>query len=213
MKFSNLVFVALATLIVGACSNVSRSRNLGNPDVAGKTLAQQVCSNCHGLNGVATSPNVPNLAAQQKTYLVAQLTEFRDHSRRDPFAVRYMWGISRSLTDKQIAELAEYYAAQKPASPPTVAADEQAAAGRAIFTQGLADKGVPACSSCHGRDGSGNATFPRLAGQHSDYLVKQLANLGTTDDRPGSQVMKPVASKLRPAEIESVAKYLQAMTE
>lgn len=213
MKICNLLLALLAACSLAACSDVSRSRNLGNPEVAGKTLAQQVCSNCHGLEGVATSPNVPNLAAQQKTYLVTQLTQFRNHSRRDPFAVRYMWGISRSLTDKQIAELAEYYAAQKPAPVAPVATDAGAATGRAIFTQGLADKGVPACSTCHGRDGGGNATFPRLAGQHSDYVVKQLSNLGSTDDRPGSEVMKPVASKLRPAEIESVAKYLQAMTE
>jgi len=213
MKYVILFFVIAAAFSIGACSNVLRSRNLGNPEVSGQTLAQQVCSNCHGLKGVAVSPNVPNLAAQQKTYLASQLAQFRNHSRRDPFAVRYMWGISRSLTDKQIAELADYYAAQRPAATQASAAEDQVAAGRAIFTQGLADKGVPACSSCHGPNGAGNATFPRIAGQHSDYIVKQLSNLGATDDRPGSEVMKPVASKLRPQDRENVASYLQVMTE
>ena len=214
MEFRNMLLVVAGALCIAACSNVTRSRNLGNPDVSGQTLAQQVCSNCHGLNGVAISPNVPNLAAQQKTYLVAQLTQFRNHSRHDPFAVRYMWGISRSLTDKQIAELAEYYAMQKPPAAPTetVAADKEAA-GRAIFTAGLSDKGVPACSTCHGPNGIGNGNFPRLAGQHSDYLIKQLSNLSATDDRPGSSVMKPVASKLRREDMVNVASYLQAMTE
>ena len=213
MQLRNLLLAIVGACVVAGCSSLSRSRNLGNPDVSGHTLAQQVCSNCHGLTGVAVSPNVPNLAAQQKTYLVAQLTQFRDHSRRDPFAVRYMWGISRSLTDKQIAELADYYAAQKPAAAAELAASDKAAAGRAIFTAGLADQGVPACSTCHGSDGGGNATFPRLAGQHSDYLIKQLSNLGATDDRPGSSVMKPVASKLRREDMVNVASYLQAMTE
>lgn len=213
MQLRSLFLALVGACVVSGCSSLSRSRDLGNPDVSGHTLAQQVCSNCHGLTGVAVSPNVPNLAAQQRTYLTAQLVQFRNHSRRDPFAVRYMWGISRSLTDKQIAELADYYAAQKPAPAAEVATGDKAAAGRAIFTTGLAEQGVPACSTCHGSDGGGNATFPRLARQHSDYLIKQLSNLGATDDRPGSNVMQPVASKLRREDMVNVASYLQAMTE
>ena len=87
------------------------------PNISGTTLAQQVCSNCHGVDGNSVSPNFPNLAAQQKDYMVAELDEFRKHSRVDPAGFEYMWGLSHHLTDKQIGELAAYFAAQKVVSP------------------------------------------------------------------------------------------------
>ena len=74
--------LALAVVALGAgCANLERSRDLADPDVSGKTLAQQVCSNCHGVDGNSVSPNFPNLAAQQKDYVVSELDEFRKHSR------------------------------------------------------------------------------------------------------------------------------------
>jgi len=133
MNVRMMVPLALG-IAAAACSNLPRSRDLGNPEVSGATLARQVCSNCHGVTGDSISPNMPKLAAQQREYLSAQLRGFRSHSRRDPAGFEYMWGISRSLTDKQIEELADYYAAQTMAravSP--VSANER---GHALFAAG-----------------------------------------------------------------------------
>ena len=85
------------------------------------------------------------------------------------------------------------------------------AAGKAIFEHGLPAQSVPPCSSCHGADGGGNANFPRLAGQHLDYLEKQLAVFQRTDERPEGSVMKVVAHSLTPDNIKNVAAYLQSM--
>jgi cytochrome c553 len=205
--FVPLLIVALAA----GCTNLPRSRDLGNPDVAGETFAQQVCSNCHGVAGASISPNMPNLAAQQPAYISAQLKLFRSRGRLDPAGFEYMWGISRTLTDKQIDELAAYYAAQ---TLPTQRPEGSATgidAGKPIFNTGIADKQVPPCSSCHGQHGRGNGNFPRIAGQHADYIVKQLGVFQRTDDRPEGAVMKTVAHKLTSSDITSVAAYLQAM--
>ncbi|HET7780480.1 MAG TPA: cytochrome c, partial [Rudaea sp.] len=118
MKTVTLSLLTIAIGLAVGCANLPRSRDLANPDVSGQTLAQQVCSNCHGVTGTATSPNFPNLAGQQEVYLSNQLHELRGHSRRDPAGFEYMWGISRTLTDKQIQELAAYFAAQKPRPQP-----------------------------------------------------------------------------------------------
>lgn len=202
--------VVLAGLAAG-CANEPRSRDIANPNVSGKTLAQQVCSNCHGATGNSRSPMFPNLAAQQKAYIVAQLTGFRAHSRRDPAGFEYMWGLSRKLTDDQIKELADYFAAQTLQHGPIEGKLERIEAGKAIFTGGIPTKSVPPCSSCHGPQGQGNAIFPRIAGQHADYLVKQLTIFQRTDERPGGVVMKPVAHGLSTQNIVAVAEYLQAM--
>ena len=210
MKSAILVGLASAALTVG-CANPERSRDLANPNVSATTLAQQVCSNCHGMTGSAVSPNFPNLAGQVEPYFVTQLSGFKGHDRRDPAGFEYMWGISRSLTDDQIKGLAAYYANQTPQAQPIEGDRNRFDAGKSLYENGVADKGVAACATCHGVTGAGNAIFPRLAGQHADYLVKQLLVFQRTDDRPAGSVMKTVAHELSRKNIDDVASFLQAM--
>lgn len=197
--------------MISGCADTSRSRNLGDPNVSGTTLAQQVCSNCHGVTGNSVSPNFPRLAGQQKDYIVAQLQDFKSHNRQDPPGFEYMWGLSRSLTTKQMEELAAYFAAQTPTPNATGNDAAKAAAGEQIFTGGVPATGVPACASCHGAQGLGNGAFPRLAGQHADYVVKQLIVFQRTNQRPGGKVMKPVAHELTPGDIDNVAAFVQTL--
>ena len=211
MRTSTLALLVTAVSLAVGCANPTRSRDLGNPSVTATTLAQQVCSNCHGLTGNAVSPNFPNLAGQVEAYSIAQLNGFKSHGRQDPAGFEYMWGLSRSLTDDQIKGLAAYYAAQKPTQQPVEGAAAQMEAGKAIFQNGLSAKNVPACASCHGAEGRGNAPFPRIAGQHADYLIKQLIVFQRTDERPEGSIMKTVAHELTRQDIENVAAYVQAM--
>ena len=113
----SITSLACAFLLSG-CADPSRSRALGDPEVPGQTLAEQVCSNCHGQRGLSPSENFPHLAAQQADYIDAQLRSLRDRHRRDPAGFVYMWGIARDLTDAQIAQLAAYSAVQPAAAAP-----------------------------------------------------------------------------------------------
>jgi cytochrome c553 len=201
---------AAAALLTG-CANPARSRDLGNPGVSAQVLAEQVCSNCHGLTGNSVSPNFPRLAGQTEPYVVAQLKGFKSHDRQDPAGFEYMWGLSRSLTDAQIDGFAAYYSGQKPEAIGELASADQLAAGRAIFEQGIVARNIPACATCHGAQGQGNTIFPRLASQHADYLVKQLLVFQRTDERPQGSIMKTVAHELTAQDIGNVAAYAQSM--
>jgi cytochrome c553 len=206
-----MAFACIAACCAGAaCVPVERSRRLDNPAIGARTIAQQVCSNCHGLDGNSVSPNFPRLAAQPQPYLVAQLTGFRNHHRADPAGFEYMWGLSRHLTDEQIRGLAEYFSSQRPLSN-SPGTPVLAATGRDIFEHGIAEKQVPPCGSCHGDHGQGNAGFPRLATQHADYVVKQLMVFQRTDERPEGAVMKTVAHLLSTDDMVAVAQYVQSM--
>ena len=207
----------LAVALIGMtadCANLPRSRDTANPNVSGETLAMQVCSNCHGPTGNSLSPDFPNLAQQQDAYIGAQLSEFRRHTREDPAGFEYMWGLSHNLTDKQIQEVATHFASQKLERLPSEdkAISDRFEAGKAIFTEGVPESGIPACGSCHGADGMGNAAFPRIAGQHADYLEKQLRVFQRTNERPEGALMKTVAHKLTQQNINDVSVYLQSMT-
>jgi cytochrome c553 len=199
----------IAVVLATACST-QRSRDTGNPKVSALSLAQQVCSNCHGVDGHSVSPNFPNLAGQQEQYLVAQLKGFRSQNRSDPAGFEYMWGLSKYLTDDQIAGLAAYFAQQKPFIQRPGDA-KLVARGQEVFQHGVPDKSIPPCSTCHGEQGQGNAQFPRLATQHADYLVKQLRVFQRTDARPEGAIMKEIAHNLTSENIAAVAAYLESL--
>jgi len=211
MKLAPLLLALVGAALVAACANPSRSRDLANPAVAAVVLAQQVCSNCHGLDGVSVSPNFPVLAAQTPEYIEAQLKEFRSHDRADPAGFEYMWGLSRKLTDEQIAGLAKYYASQPPARGIAAGDAARREAGAAIFAAGVPAKNIPPCQSCHGDKGQGNAAFPRLAGQHADYVEKQLIVFQRTDQRPSGAVMKTIVHDLSGDDLHSVAGYVKSI--
>jgi len=210
----NTLRLVLAVVLAGLaadCANLPRSRDTANPNVSGQTLAMQVCSNCHGVTGNSISPNFPNLAQMPEAYLAAQLAEFKRHSRQDPQGFEYMWGLSHNLTDKQIQELATYFSSQKLEKRAVEGKPERIEAGKTIFTNGVPGKSIPPCGSCHGPDGMGVATFPRIAGQHVDYLIKQLEVFQRTNQRPDGSIMKTVAHELTKQNILDVSDYLQAM--
>lgn len=214
---------------VTTLENPSRSRTLGDYEVAGNVLAVQVCASCHGVNGQSQSPMVPNLAGQQREYLVNQLQDYRDHTRSNKYAVQYMWGMASSLTDKQIQELADYFSKQMPVKAINRSANgSNLARGKEIFEKGIPEQGVIQCNSCHGPSGEGMATFPRLAGQKAYYLTQQLnvwrypgqkrfmevggntwAPRMITFARPRGVLMQKEA--LSDADAEAVASYLSTL--
>jgi cytochrome c553 len=168
-----------------------------------ETLAVTVCGTCHAPQGNSTQPKFPRLAGQNANYLAAQLKAFRSQTRGDPDAIGYMWGMAAQLDDDTIAALAAYYAAQKPEPGPR--ADQAAITrGREIYEHGITAEGVPACSSCHGAGAHGTQDFPRLAGQHSQYILKQLASFQSNMRKVA--IMHGVAQNLRLPEMESASR-------
>ena len=169
-----------------------------------------VCSKCHGMDGNSTVSRYPKLAGQGREYLSSQLKAFRDHSRRDPDAHTSMWGPTQSLTDGAISDISTYFSTRKP-SPGTPGNAKLAEKGKVIYERGIESKKVPACAWCHGQQAQGTPIIPRLAGQHAEYLVKQI-KVFHGNYRPGLAVtMKAVVDKLSNDEAEQVAAYVQGL--
>ena len=206
-RVSAVLGLLAATALAGATSVLRADE----PDAADKLHAQRVavtvCGTCHGPQGNNTQPKFPRLAGQNANYLATQLKAFRSQARGDPDAISYMWGMAAELDDDTIAALAAYYAAQKANTSPGGDA-ATIARGREIYEHGIAAEGVPACSSCHGPDAHGTQDFPRLAGQHAQYVLKQLASFQSNMRKVA--IMHGVAQNLRLPEMEAVAAYLEA---
>lgn len=194
-------------LAAGVVLAASATPALAADDSVALSLIRKECSTCHGPRGISVSPTFPNLAGQQPVYLEAQLKAFRDHSRADPHAQAYMWGMAAQLTDATIKEMAAYFAAQPPAAGVPAGAAE-IAAGKKIYEEGVPAQSVPACQSCHTPTAAGNGPFPRLAGQHRRYLEKQLEVFAT--NMRANEIMHATAQTLTALQISQLAAFLSA---
>jgi cytochrome c553 len=204
------LFVGLASaLLLGLGLNAAQAEDIDAfSRAAAKRVAIGTCAACHGPQGHSFSPKFPVLADQHASYLVSQLQAFKAQSRGDPDALGYMWGMAAPLNDALIAGLADYYSNQSalpgPAGDPTLIAR-----GKTLYQDGDSAEGIPPCAACHGPTAAGTDTFPRLAGQHVQYLMKQLRSF--QNNMRNVAVMHGVATGLKRADMEAVATYLQSL--
>jgi cytochrome c553 len=178
---------------------------------AQKTTLQktiETCSACHGLNGRSVAPTFPNLAAQTAPYIELQLHAFKDQTRADPDAQAYMWGMASQLNDASISRLAAYFSKQSAAGGRGGNA-MLIALGKQIFMEGVPGRQIPACASCHGAQAQGNGPFPRLAGQHAPYLLKQLLVIQSV--LRTAPVMHGVIKDLTRDQMQAVVAYLESV--
>ena len=206
MKQSLCYFAAVALLAASLRPAVAQPAAV---DEQARDIAVKVCSECHGPGGDGSNPQFPKLAAQQPQYLEAQLRAFRAHERAEPEAQHYMWGAaSRDIDESLISAVARYFASQpapkgRPGDPALVAK------GKRLFQEGSPQRQIQACASCHGPEAKGNGAFPRLAGQHEQYLLKQLRLIQTAVRK--APVMHGIIEHLDDADMQAVAAYLQSL--
>ncbi len=182
---------------------------LVNAGDRGSVLDKQLCELCHGPSGTTTSELFPQLAGQPAPYLINQMKEFRDKTRSEENARRFMWGIASRLSDEDIQNLATHYEAQQPAPGGKITNKIKYETGKTLYTNGNADKGVPPCLSCHGEKAEGKDATPRLGGQHEAYLLRQL-KVFYGNERPAAIAMHEIVKGLSDADLEALAHYLQA---
>lgn len=169
------------------------------------------CTACHGTDGNSVNSIWPKLAGQHPTYLARQLKLYQNGGREDAV----MAGMVGALSEQDIDDLSAYYAGQ--AIKPGVADDALVELGRTIYRGGNPQAGVPACMACHGPSGAGNplSGYPKLAGQHADYLELVLnafrdgAVWGADDE--ANAVMAGAAKHLTDEEIAAVSSYLEGL--
>ena len=184
-------------------------------DIKGNAAAGEkktaMCVGCHGINGYHSSfpemHRVPMIAGQSAKYIAASLTAYKKGERKHPT----MRGIADGLSAQDIADLAAFYADHgvdfnrgplpKPAGGPAQA--------MALVTRG-------GCVSCHGDNFSRpvDPSYPRIAGQHADYLYVALKSYKTTDKEQigrSQPVMAGIAKQFSNEELKILAEYVGSL--
>jgi cytochrome c553 len=175
-------------------------------DAAHGRKLNEDCSGCHGPAGNADTPDIPNLAGQDPLYVYKQLQDYKAELRASPI----MGEAVKTLSDKDMADLAAFYASQLPARPASATAGppRDAAVAR-LASEGDGRRLIVACDACHGKDGAGNPGFygmPSLANQKFDDLSLELTNF-RSGDRANDvyRVMRDACRSLTDAEIAGLA--------
>lgn len=177
------------------------------PDATkGATISNGVCVSCHTNDGSRGTPAFPILQGQHPNYLVKQLTEFKAGKRVNAI----MKAMATALSEEDMRNVAAFYAS-KQAKPGFAKDKDLAALGEKIYRGGIADRSIPACAGCHSPNGAGiPIQYPRLAGQHADYIESQLVSF-RGGVRKNSVQMTGVAAKLNDREIKAVSDYIAGL--
>lgn len=198
---NKLLISLLLTLGITGVANAAGDAAAGQ----GKTA---VCAACHGADGNSAIANFPKLAGQNATYLVKQLHDIKSGNRN----IVEMTGLLDAMSDQDLEDIAAYFASKKVQGGKV--AQDQLELGQQIYRAGLAAKGVPACTACHGANGQGivSAGYPALSGQHADYTAKQLKDFRVSARNQDPQaMMRDIAAKLSDVEIKAVSSYIQGL--
>ena len=166
------------------------------------------CAACHGVDGNSVTPDWPSLAGQHPDYIARQLKAFKAGERKSVT----MMPFAQMLSDQDVADVAAYFAAQKPT--PKGADPALVSLGQQIYRGGIPARGTPACIACHGPTGHGNpfAAYPRISWQHAAYVTKSLQDYKSGERASdANQMMRNVASLLRDDEIRALASYVQGL--
>jgi cytochrome c553 len=206
----NKLLLTLSTLLVTTLTAVSaQSQEIKGDAKAGETKIA-MCIGCHGIPGYQASfpevYKVPKISGQNAKYIVASLNAYKQGERKHPS----MRGISQSLTDQDMADLAAYYELHGKTEAVAEAKIPQASAKVAE----LLKKG--ACVSCHGESFNKPVSdaYPKVAGQHADYLFVALKSYKTEGNATWGRangIMGGISKQFSNAELKQIAGYVSTM--
>ncbi len=204
------LFSTVFALAVSMATFSAQAEEIKGDAKAGQGI-NAMCIGCHGIKGYQASfpevYKVPMISGQSAKYIVSALNAYKKGERKHPS----MRGISESLTDQNMADLAAYYSQHG-------VVDGQAAPkeAKAPSPQVAALLGKANCASCHGANFSTpiDPSYPKLAGQHADYLYVALKAY-KTDNNPkvgrGNAIMAGMAKQYTNAELKTLANYLASV--
>ena len=177
-----------------------------NPELMarGEELVMGRCFLCHGGTGDSSSPLYPKLAGQNEQYLLKQLNNFKQ-GQRDSNDMRK---VVADMDDQDFRAVAHYFSRQEPTRGKSAYADMRAV-GEKIYRNGSPGKGLTACRECHGDDGKGSATLPKIAGQHTLYVETQLTLFEERKRTNDNALMQDIAKRLESDEMRALAEYLR----
>ena len=206
---------ALISTVLLAVLSVAQAQD-AKPASAGSAAAGEkkaaMCIGCHGIKGYQASfpevHKVPMISGQGAKYIAAALNAYKKGDRKHPT----MHAIAVSLTEQDIADLSAFY--EQHGSKEAASAPPDGAAAASPDVTALLTKG--ACASCHGANFSKpiDGSYPKIAGQHGDYLYVALKSYKTEANPQvgrNNAIMGGQVKQFTLGELKAMAAYLSSL--
>ena len=163
----------------------------GHMALAGERLSK-TCASCHGTDGASPGKLIPIIGGQKAGYLTTAMQEFAAEKR--PGSV--MANLAKGYSVDEQKQIAAFFGAKPWVNTPHAST----AGGDASL--------VKSCQGCHGRDGRGQGNFPRLAGQHPEYLLEALLEYKTGERKAGTMML---VKGIDEGTLKKIADYYSAL--
>lgn len=157
-----------------------------------------LCVHCHGEDGNSKRDYIPNLASQNSEYLLIQFEHFADGTRKD----YVMSKLAKNLTANDRVDVALYFSHQSVKTRPAAPAGN-VEKGKQLYNS--------VCFACHGREGHGNAMYPRIAGQPYEFVNKTLLRFLHNDPERQNSPMMSIIKNMNEEQLRNVASYVSSM--
>lgn len=167
--------------------------------------AYEVCSACHLPSGAGRPDGTfPQLAGQHATVLIKQIADIRAGRRDNPI----MYPFAKTLVDPQeLADVAAYIQTLPIPHDNGRGPDDPAklALGEKLYKRD--------CTVCHGEHGEGNEQkfYPVLAGQHYEYMLRQIRDIAALKRRNANPDMVKVVKTYSDDELQAVTDYMSRL--
>jgi cytochrome c553 len=204
------LFTTFFALAVTFLTFSAQAQDIKGDAKAGQSI-NAMCIGCHGIKGYQASfpevHKVPMISGQSAKYIVASLNAYKKGERKHPT----MRGVSESLTEQNMADLAAYYSVHGLVEGKALPKEAPAPSAAVAALLGKAN-----CASCHGANFSTpiDPSYPKIGGQHADYLfvaLKAYKNEGNAVIGRANPIMASMAKQYSNAELKQLANYLASV--
>ncbi len=217
---ASVIALAMAVVAPAYAGGKVTGADYGN----GKTIFESgkgdvpACNSCHGADGMGDdNMGTPRVAGQVYHFLAKQLHDYANDKREDTT----MFVMNTNAKGLSVADRKDVAAYMNSMSKEMGGSDFAALAangtavgtrylGKIIVNEGVIERGIAGCQSCHGFNGRGaEPMYPRIAGQKYVYLVNQMKKWrdGSRTNDPMAQ-MRKVAQSLTDEDIANAAAFL-----
>ncbi len=204
----------IALLLLAAAQLVS-AQNLEK----GKEI-NATCAGCHGEFGQGGKKGeYPRIGGQRAAHIADQLKAFRNRTRLN--LPMFPYTQEREMSDQDAEDVSAYLAAiELPTQWPEFKPDDDALTRLTAMEKVMIIPRAPGdlengkkiynkeCFACHGKDGMGRGKFPRLVGQYTSYLMKQMTSFVTGERSHDEVEMRGILNELKAQDLQDILAYL-----